>query len=495
MWTDPIMFNDQKRYLQFVYITSDLMCVVILYFLFIPLFSLCTNGGFFPPILSEQIMDKFFYKKFLVIFFFLFAIFIPIFLLVVFKVYRYIDVQNIKTIYYQAVLLCGIVTFFLFISLLYFDCPLKEKIYFSVISGFLLLLIIVLNRIYIFLLIKRKSSNSNLIKHLLLVGTGVKAQSISEYIEKHPECGLRVTGFLTNQDKEIGKTIFNKKILGKVDNINTLIPEYYADCILYTEDKGYNKYRKSLIKSCFLMGIDFAFATEEFELHDKGINIKGVFSEQIGNVELKIVKFVYIKPLSAFIKRVSDFIISSILILLCLPLWVVIPIAIKLSSPGPVFFRQERIGKYGRKFILYKFRSMVVDAENMQEELMHLNEMDGPAFKIKHDPRQTVAGKFLRQSSLDELPQLFNVIKGDISLVGPRPAIEKEVISYTPNERKRLSLMQGITCIWQVSGRNQIKFYEWMQLDLMYIDNWSLIQDFKILIKTIPAVLFKKGAA
>jgi lipopolysaccharide/colanic/teichoic acid biosynthesis glycosyltransferase len=173
----------------------------------------------------------------------------------------------------------------------------------------------------------------------------------------------------------------------------------------------------------------------------------------------------------------------------------VIPIAIKLSSSGPIFFPQERIGRYGKKFILFKFRSMVVGAEEMQQSLMHLNEMDGPAFKIKEDPRQTIAGKFLRRSSLDELPQLFNVIKGDISLVGPRPAIESEVVNYSPNERKRLSLMQGITCIWQVSGRNKIKFHEWMQLDLMYIENWSLAQDFKILFRTIPAVLFKKGAA
>jgi exopolysaccharide biosynthesis polyprenyl glycosylphosphotransferase len=413
--------------------------------------------------------------------------------MVMFKPYCYIDGQNIKKTFYQTILLCLIGTVILFISLCRFDFTLKENIYFSIIPGCLFLLMLAVNRTYIIYFIKKSSLNSNFIKHILLVGTGFNAQSISSYIEKHPECGLRVTGFLTDKDKEIGKTISNNKILGKVDNINTLVFKYYTDCVLYTHDNGYERYQESLIKSCFIMGIDFA--TTEPEFHNKKINNKGVFSEHIGDFELKLVKFVYISPLSSFLKRVSDFILSSILIVMLLPLWVVIPIAIKLSSSGPIFFPQERIGRYGKKFILFKFRSMVVGAEEMQQSLMHLNEMDGPAFKIKEDPRQTIAGKFLRRSSLDELPQLFNVIKGDISLVGPRPAIESEVVNYSPNERKRLSLMQGITCIWQVSGRNKIKFHEWMQLDLMYIENWSLAQDFKILFRTIPAVLFKKGAA
>ncbi|MDA3787436.1 MAG: sugar transferase, partial [Desulfobacula sp.] len=340
--------------------------------------------------------------------------------------------------------------------------------------------------------IKKGSSNNNFIKHLLLVGTGFNAQSISDYIENHPECGLRLTGFLTNQDDEIGKMISNKKILGKAGNLNTIVSEYYTDCVLYAGDNGYTNYHESIIKSCRIMGIDFA--TTELELHNEAINNKHIFSEHIGNIELKVIKFVYISPQASFLKRVFDFIVSSIIIVLFLPIWVVIPIVIKLTSPGPVFFRQERIGKYGKKFILFKFRSMVVDAENMQESLIYLNEMDGPAFKIKNDPRLTSAGKFLRKTSLDELPQLFNVIKGDISLVGPRPAIENEVIHYRPQERKRLSLMQGITCIWQVSGRNKIKFDEWMKLDLMYVDTWSTAQDLKILFKTIPAVLLKKGA-
>ena len=488
------MFNDQKKYLQFVYITSDLICLAILYFFIISLFTSSTNGYFFS-ILSKPIIGNYCYKECLFLVLFLGFLFIPVVLMVVFKVYQSIDGPKSQKVYYQSIVLCTIVIGIVFLSLLFFDVPLKENAYFSFISGLILLLMLAFNRIYIFHFIKKSSSNHNIVKHLLLVGTGFNAQAISSYIENHPEKGLRVTGFLTNKDDEIGKMILNKKILGKTDNLNKIVNELYIDCVVYTGDYKSTRYHKSLIKSCSIMGIDFA--TTELKLNNKIIKVtnnKRIFSEHIGNIELKIVKFVYISPEASFLKRVFDFTASSILVVLCLPLWVVISITIKLTSQGPVLFRQERIGKYGKKFILFKFRSMVAGAEKMQESLMHLNEMDGPAFKIKHDPRQTIAGKFLRQTSLDELPQLFNVIKGDISLVGPRPAIKKEVICYSPFERKRLSVMQGITCIWQISGRNKIKFDEWMKLDLMYVETRSSSQDFKILFKTIPAVLLKKGA-
>ncbi|WP_457554250.1 sugar transferase, partial [Desulfobacula sp.] len=352
------MFDDQKRYLQFVYITADLICLIILFFLFIPLFSSIISGGcFFSQVPSEPLSVKFIWQALFNCFIPFGSIFISIGLMVIFKGYRYIVGQNIQKICFQSIVLCVIVAGVLFISLLYYDLSLKENIYFSVISGLLLLLMLAFNRLYIFHLIKNSSSNSNLIKHLLLVGTGLKAQSISNYIEKHPECGLRVTGFITDREEEIGKTISNKKILGTIDNISNskLVLKYYTDCVVYTKDNGDKLYEEALIKDCFIAGIDFAAA--EFELHDKAIKNQHVFSERIGNFELKIVKFIYIDPLLSFFKRVSDLIISSSLIVLFLPFWVVIPIAIKLSSPGPVFFKQERIGKHGKKFILYKFRS------------------------------------------------------------------------------------------------------------------------------------------
>jgi exopolysaccharide biosynthesis polyprenyl glycosylphosphotransferase len=177
------------------------------------------------------------------------------------------------------------------------------------------------------------------------------------------------------------------------------------------------------------------------------------------------------------------------------PLLLVIALAIKLTSEGPVIFSQERVGINGRVFKMYKFRSMVQDAEMLKSKLVYLNEMSGPVFKIRNDPRVTPVGKFLRKTSLDELPQLWNVLKGDMSLVGPRPPLPKEVDMYNLKHRKRLAVKPGITCIWQISGRNDVDFEQWMAMDAEYVDRWSLWLDMEILAKTVPVVLMRKGAS
>jgi exopolysaccharide biosynthesis polyprenyl glycosylphosphotransferase len=194
-------------------------------------------------------------------------------------------------------------------------------------------------------------------------------------------------------------------------------------------------------------------------------------------------------------KRTMDIGISLLVLGLALPAMLVIALAIKMASGGKVLYRQTRCGLYGRKFTLFKFRTMVEDAEQLQEELSHLNEMRGPVFKMKEDPRITPLGRWLRRLSLDELPQLWNVLKGDMSLVGPRPPVPREVSSYERWQRRRLSMRPGLTCLWQIRGRNDIDFESWMQLDLEYIDNWSPMLDVKILAKTIPAVLSGRGAS
>ncbi len=195
------------------------------------------------------------------------------------------------------------------------------------------------------------------------------------------------------------------------------------------------------------------------------------------------------------IKRVMDMTLALASLVITLPLMALIALLIKLDSPeGPVFFVQDRVGLNGRIFPCYKFRTMVPNAESLKAELAHLNVMSGPVFKIPDDPRTTRLGKFLRRTSLDELPQLINVVMGHMSLVGPRPALPSEVQDYGEIYRKRLSVRPGITCLWQISGRNDIDFERWMQLDMEYIDSWSLFLDFKILLKTIPAVIQQKGA-
>ncbi|MEQ8767375.1 MAG: sugar transferase [Planctomycetota bacterium] len=193
-------------------------------------------------------------------------------------------------------------------------------------------------------------------------------------------------------------------------------------------------------------------------------------------------------------KRVLDFAVSGTALLFLSPLMCLIALSIKLTSPGPIFFRQVRSGLHNRPFITFKFRSMRPDAEAQLAELMSLNEVKPPVFKMKNDPRLTHVGRWLRRTSLDELPQLFNIFRGEMSLVGPRPPVPSEVSQYTFSQRRRLTMKPGLTCIWQVSGRSEVPFEQWMEMDLTYIDTWSWWLDIKLLVLTVPAVLSGRGA-
>ncbi len=194
------------------------------------------------------------------------------------------------------------------------------------------------------------------------------------------------------------------------------------------------------------------------------------------------------------LKRILDVGVASIALIMTAPIMLITAILIKIDSPGPILFRQTRVGKWGEPFPCYKFRSMYIDAEQRLQDLLAKNEADGPVFKMKNDPRVTRVGRVIRKLSIDELPQLFNVLKGDMSLVGPRPALPKEVAQYTYDQIHRLNAMPGITGLQQVSGRSDIDFKRWVELDLQYISEQSLIKDIEILLRTIPAVLFSKGA-
>lgn len=195
------------------------------------------------------------------------------------------------------------------------------------------------------------------------------------------------------------------------------------------------------------------------------------------------------------VKRLIDILASALGLTLLLPLFGTVALAIRLESPGPVFFHQTRVGRWGELFRMYKFRSMYIDAEERKKALMAENEMNGGVlFKMKRDPRITRVGRFIRKASIDELPQLWNVLIGDMSLVGPRPPVPSEVDQYSLSDRRRLDVIPGITCIWQVSGRSDIPFPEQVELDVQYIESQSLLTDLKILLNTIPAVLLGKGA-
>jgi exopolysaccharide biosynthesis polyprenyl glycosylphosphotransferase len=202
-------------------------------------------------------------------------------------------------------------------------------------------------------------------------------------------------------------------------------------------------------------------------------------------------------PTGAYVswgKRFLDLVVSVAALVIVLPFVPFIALAIRFDSPGPLLYRSVRLGRHGRPFVFYKFRSMVVGAHESARYVRHLNEIEGPVFKIAHDPRVTRVGRVLRRTSIDELPQLWNVLRGDMTLVGPRPPIPEEVEAYQPWQRLRLEVKPGITCLWQVSGRSKLGFEEWMRLDIQYIQAMSLQTDLKILLRTIPAVLSREGA-
>ncbi len=218
------------------------------------------------------------------------------------------------------------------------------------------------------------------------------------------------------------------------------------------------------------------------------------------NLEREILNSSQLNPQNSTVylvtKRIIDISVAIIGLLIFSPIMLIVAIAIKLEDiRGPILFSQVRIGYLGNEFKIYKFRSMYVDAEERLQELQHLNEQTGPVFKIKNDPRITKVGKFIRKTSLDELPQLVNVLKGDMSIVGPRPSLPSEVAQYNDYQKQRLLVKPGITCVWQVSGRNKIGFEEWVELDLEYIKNQSISFDIKLILKTIPVLLGDRNAS
>lgn len=214
----------------------------------------------------------------------------------------------------------------------------------------------------------------------------------------------------------------------------------------------------------------------------------------VGYFYFKKYTWIWVTESAYFIKRVFDVCVSLIMLVLLSPIFLITTLAIKLDDPGPAFYKQTRVGKWGKLFTMYKYRSMIMGADKIKDQLLDQNESGGVIFKMKNDPRITRVGRIVRKLSIDELPQLWNVLKGDMSLVGPRPPVPREVAEYEYTDRRRLDAIPGITCIWQVSGRSEIDFKGQVRLDVQYIENQSFWGDIKLLLKTIPAVLLGKGA-
>ena len=247
----------------------------------------------------------------------------------------------------------------------------------------------------------------------------------------------------------------------------------------------------AIVDACQEEGVRLRYLADFYEFQSARIGLT-----MIGNVPLLSFEPVARAETALLAKRIFDLTVVLAMLPLLLPLFIVVSVLIRMDSKGAVIFTQDRIGLHKKKFKMYKFRSMVEDAEKLMADIEHLNEADGPNFKIKNDPRITRVGRFLRKTSIDELPQLINVLKGDMSLVGPRPMSRRDVDLFDRGiQRKRFSVLPGITCIWQISGRSDISFDDWLRLDLEYIENWTFWLDLKILLKTVPTVIRGSGAA
>jgi exopolysaccharide biosynthesis polyprenyl glycosylphosphotransferase len=313
-----------------------------------------------------------------------------------------------------------------------------------------------------------------------------------EDILTNKDWGYRIIAIFTDSVRL--KEKYEKAIILLPDEylsvLNDLMEVDIIDEVLYYKNKVIPSEVRNTVRSCEELGVVFSLHYADHQ-NDKLTN---AIKTGIGNQ--KFLTFINI-PHNSFalaIKKIMDIVISVLMIICLSPVLLFIAILIKSTSKGPILFKQARVGLRGRLFGLFKFRTMIVNAENLKKELEAENEADGPVFKIKDDPRVTKIGKFLRKTGLDELPQLFNVLRGEMSLIGPRPPLPSETIQYKRWQLRRLSVKPGLSCFWQIKpDRNNIKFEKWMELDLAYIDNWSLRLDFIILLKTIKTVFQRTG--
>jgi len=337
-----------------------------------------------------------------------------------------------------------------------------------------------------------RSRGRNL-SHVLIAGTNPEAVAFARRLEARTESGYKVIGFVDTYWNGLEEFAGSGYLLRcDFDQLPEFLRNTVVDEVVIALPMSSFYGKSSAIAAlCELHGIVVRFLPPIFD-----VKLAKPRAEDFDGDSLITLSTGPIDGWPIVFKRVLDCTLASILLALLAPIFLIVAVLIKFTSEGPVFFTQERLGLNKRRFRIYKFRTMEVGAEQKQSELEHLNEVAGPAFKIKHDPRVTPLGRILRKTSIDELPQLFNVLKGEMSLVGPRPLPVRDYEGFDQDwHRRRFSVRPGITCLWQISGRSAIGFDRWMELDMQYIDEWSFWLDVRILAGTIPAVLKGSGAA
>ena len=326
--------------------------------------------------------------------------------------------------------------------------------------------------------------------NILIIGSRSRAIELVNVLKEQVIWGVNVIGFVDPDPNMYNTNVLDIPILGSIENIHEILKKNVVDEVIIAIPRSLLQDAEQIVEACEEEGITLRFMADLFN-----VQVARISFLQIGDIPLLTMEPVARDPQQIFMKRMFDLFLVTLSLPIIIPLFIFIAIIIKIDSQGPVFFVQERVGLNKRLFKMYKFRSMHEDAEDRLKDIEHLNEAEGPIFKIKNDPRITRVGSLLRKTSLDELPQLINVFLGEMSLVGPRPMSIRDVDLFDKGiQRKRFSVQPGITCLWQISGRSDLPFEKWLALDLEYINNWNFWMDIKILIQTIPAVFKSKGA-
>lgn len=335
-------------------------------------------------------------------------------------------------------------------------------------------------------LVARASAAGVHARRYAVVGTGGLAREIVEAVAAHPEWGLRLAGFVRPDGAPAS---CRGPVLGRLSALGEILEREVLDVVIFAVPRDRLGEVERGVHLCEDQGVEVRISLDVLRFGPGRMTVA-----DMDGVPMLAFTRTPSDALALAVKRAFDVAVSALVLVLLGPLLAAIAAAVRLDSPGSALFAQRRVGRNGRVFRMLKFRSMHQDAEQRLGALRAHNEMSGPVFKMANDPRITRVGRFLRRTSLDELPQFWNVLRGDMSVVGPRPPIPDEVRQYRRWQRRRLSMKPGITCIWQVSGRNAVDFDRWMELDLEYIDGWSLWRDLKICLRTIPAVVSSRGA-
>ncbi len=356
-------------------------------------------------------------------------------------------------------------------------------------AGILIVVLLSLARIIRGGILARFRQAGNGVDRALIIGAGEVGRTVIRNIIAQPDLSYRIVGFLDDDPAKHSSDIGPIKALGPIENLPKVIADHAIDQVIITLPWQYHRKIVRLVTEAEDAGARARVVPDLFQLSLGGVDV-----EAINGIPLISVKQSSLTGLNLASKRIFDLVLTGLGVIVSAPIWLLVALAIKLDSPGPVLFRQARAGRDNKPFVVFKFRSMRQDAEAELAKLQAHNEAAGPMFKIRADPRVTRVGRIIRQTSLDELPQLINILRGEMSLVGPRPALLTEVAQYQDWHRKRLDVQPGLTGLWQVSGRSDLSFDEMVMLDIYYAENWSLGMDLRILLRTVPQIIFGDGA-